>query len=131
MTDVWNDNLQQNPLAPFDEAGFYGNGTAAGFKGNSPIARETGREAAQAVTGDLPRRHKQMLEAWRPYGAVGARPEEIAGDLGLPVHVVRPRAGELVKRNLLFEVGKRMGTLGSKVTVYSVFRPAEPETVAA
>lgn len=99
----------------------YGQGTAAGHKGES----ETGKDAAQAVTEDLSRRHRQMVEAWTIYGASGAIPETIANDLELPVHVVRPRAGELVKRGLLFVNGKQMGGLGKKVMAYSVVKPAE------
>lgn len=102
----------------------YRDGTAAGFKGNSAAARETGKEAAQSVTDSLGRRHQQMMDAWAPYGPRGAIPEEIARDLDLPVHVIRPRAGELVKRRLMFEVGKRPGLLGCQVMAYSVVRPA-------
>ena len=101
----------------------YRDGTAAGFKGNSAETRQNSREAAEKVSKDLGRRHKQMLEAWAPYGASGAIPEDIAEDLGLPVHIIRPRAGELVKRNKLFEIGRRMGGMGHKVTAYSVERP--------
>lgn len=101
----------------------YGKGTAAGFKGNSPEARQNSAAAAHAVNKTLGRRHAQMIAAWRLYGAAGAIPEQIADDVGLPVHVVRPRAGELVKRGLLFETGKRLGGLGHKVMSYSVERP--------
>ncbi|MBM0169685.1 hypothetical protein [Altererythrobacter sp. C41] len=102
----------------------YRDGTAAGFKGNSAEARETGKEAAKNVTETLNRRHRQMMEAWAPYGSYGATPEEVAGDLGLPVHVVRPRAGELVKRGMMFEVGKRPGLLGCRVMAYSIVKPS-------
>lgn len=108
----------------------YLDGTAAGFKGNSEVTRETGREAAESVSETLARRHKQMVDAWTPYGAFGAIPEQIADELGLPVHVVRPRAGELVKRGLFFRVGKRLGNFGCAVTVYSVVNP-ESVAVAA
>ena len=101
----------------------YGNGTAAGFKGNSPEARQNSAAAAHAVNKALGRRHAQMIDAWGRYGAAGAIPEQIADDVGLPVHVVRPRAGELVKRGLLFEAGKRVGGLGCKVMAYAVERP--------
>ena len=77
------------------------------------------------VTESLGQRHRQMLAAWTSYGADGATPEQIANDIGLPVHVVRPRAGELVKRGLFFEVGKRQGNLGCQVTAYSVVKPGE------
>lgn len=102
----------------------YSGGTAAGFKGNSLAARQNSAGAAHAVTRSLGRRHAQMMAAWGHYGSAGAIPETIAADLGLPVHVVRPRAGELVKRGLLFEVGKRTGGMGFNVMAYSV---AEPE----
>jgi hypothetical protein len=100
----------------------YGDGTAAGFKGNSPEARQNGAAAALADNKTLGRRHAQMIAAWSRYGAAGAIPEQIADDVDLPVHVVRPRAGELVKRGLLFETGKRLGGLGHKVMSYSVER---------
>jgi len=103
--------------------GHYARGTAAGAKGNSKEAKENSEAAAAEVTKGLGRRHAQMVEAWTPYGAEGAIPEVIAEDIGLPVHVVRPRAGELKKRGLFFEVGKRMGQLGQKVTVYSTVKP--------
>lgn len=77
------------------------------------------------LTENLGQRHRLMLSAWTPYGAAGATPEQIANDTGLPVHVVRPRAGELVKRGLFFEVGKRPGNLGCRVTAYSVVKPSE------
>ena len=101
----------------------YRDGTAAGHKGNSPQARQNSREAAEGVTKDLGRRHQQMIDAWAPYGAAGAIPEDIAKDLDLPVHIIRPRAGELVKRKKLFEVGRRIGGLGKRVMAYSVQRP--------
>lgn len=103
----------------------YGRGIAAGHKGHSAAARQNSREAASEVTKDLGRRHRQMVEAWTPYGAAGAIPEQIANDTGLPIHVIRPRAGELVKRKLLFEVGKRQGGLGCRVMAYSVTAPAD------
>lgn len=101
----------------------YGNGTAAGFKGNSPEASQNSAAAADKVDKTLGRRHAQMIAAWRRYGAAGAIPEQIAEDVDLPVHVVRPRAGELVKRGLLFEAGKRVGGLGCKVMSYAVSKP--------
>ena len=108
-----------------NESPHYRDGTAAGHKGHSPQARQNSSEAAEAVTQTLGKRHREMMAAWRPYGADGAIPEDIAEDLGLPVHVIRPRAGELVKRGLLFELGRRMGGLGHRVTVYSVEQPKE------
>ncbi len=101
----------------------YSGGTAAGWKGNSPEARQNSASAAHKVGKTLGRRHAQMVAAWSRYGAAGAIPETIATDLGLPVHVVRPRAGELVKRGLLFEAGKRTGGMGFKVMSYSVSKP--------
>ena len=114
MADNFNDN----------EKPHYSRGTAAGHKGD----KDTGRDAVKAVTDDLARRHRQMMEAWTPYGAFGAIPETIASDLGLELLCVRPRAGELVKRGLLFEVGKSMGGMGKRVTRYSV---CEPDQVKA
>lgn len=102
-----------------EERTHYMAGTVAGHKGN----KMTGRDAAAKVTEELPRRHRQMIEAWTRYGASGAIPEDIANDLDLPVHVVRPRAGELVKRGLMFENGKALGGMGHVVTRYSVVKP--------
>lgn len=101
-------------------------GTEAGYKGD----KSTGRDAAEAVTRDLANRHKQVFEAWEPYGAAGAIPETVAPALDLPVHVIRPRCCELVKRGLMYENGKSMGGLGHKVTCYTVVRP-EPALQAA
>lgn len=100
----------------------YAQGTAAGFKGDT----ETGKAAARMVNETLGRRHKQMLEAWELFGADGAIPEQVAAKLELPVHVVRPRAGELVKRGLFFPVGKRAGGLGCDVMAYSTVKPDKP-----
>lgn len=108
-----------------NERPHYGRGTEAGAKGNSKQARANSEDAAKEVTETLGRRHRQMVEAWLPYGAGGAIPEQVANDLGLPVHVVRPRAGELKKRGLLFELGKRPGEMGCNVTAYSTVRPDE------
>ncbi|MEO5706985.1 MAG: hypothetical protein ABIT10_10460 [Alteraurantiacibacter sp.] len=105
------------------EFAHYGNGTAAGFKGNSREAIANSREAAADVGKTLARRHSQMMAAWTPYGAAGAIPEQIADDLRMAVHLIRPRAGELVKRGLLFEVGRRQGDYRKSVTAYSVQRP--------
>lgn len=112
----------------------YRDGTAAGFKGNSPETLSNGKAAADEVNATLGRRHRQMLDAWAVYGQRGAIPEEVANDLDLPVHVVRPRAGELVKRGLLYQIGRRPGSLGALVTAYSMVRPeaqAEPAGTAA
>lgn len=101
----------------------YGNGTAAGHKGLSTTALENSRNAAQEVTKTLGRRHRQMVDAWSRYGRLGTTPEQISADLDLPVHVVRPRAGELVRIGKLYEVGKRPGGMGHPVTAYSIVNP--------
>lgn len=106
-----------------DDRKHYARGTAAGHKGHSKAARENSAEAAAKVTESLAPRHAQMMAAWTPYGAAGAIPEQIANDLGIPLLCVRPRAGELARRKLLFEIGKRPGELGSNVTAYSVINP--------
>lgn len=98
----------------------------AGWKGD----KRTGREAAFAVSKDLPRRHGQVLAAFEPHGASGATCDEVSAQLELPVHIVRPRASELERLGKLFPIGRRMGQLGFKVTVYSVVNP-EPVAVAA
>ncbi len=103
----------------------YRDGTAAGHKGHSAAARANSAGAAAAITKDLGRRQRQVLEAWAFFGKAGAIPEQIANNLSLPVHVIRPRAGELVKRGLLFELDSRKGDLGRDVMAYSITRPEE------
>lgn len=110
-----------------DDRKHYARGTAAGIKGNSKQARESSREAAEAVNETLGHRHGQMVAAWTPYGAAGAIPEQVANDIDLPVHIVRPRASELVKRKLLFELPRRPGGMGKLVTAYSVVPPVDGE----
>lgn len=101
----------------------YRDGNAVGFKGNSALTLANGIAAAARVNKTLARRHRQVMEAFTRYGAEGATPELVGVDLGLPVHVVRPRCGELVKRGLLHQIGRRKGDLGCLVTAYSVQRP--------
>lgn len=101
----------------------YRNGTAAGHKGNSPEARQNSREAAEMVNKTLGRRQRQVFAKYVRYGASGANPEQIAEDLELPLHVVRPRVGELVKLGKIHEIGKRMGGLGCNVMARSVEPP--------
>ena len=103
----------------------YRKGECAGFKGESPEALKNSREAAEEVTETLGRRHAQVLAAFQKYGATGAIPEDIAADLELQLHIIRPRCGELRKRGMLHEVGRRMGGLGCKVMAYSVIKPVE------
>lgn len=90
-----------------------------GWKGD----KATGRQAAFAIAPDLARRHRQVLEAFAQHGAAGAICDEIAGTLNLPVYLVRPRASELERLGRLFPIGKRLGAMGFKVTVYSVVKP--------
>lgn len=106
-----------------NEGVHYGRGTAAGSKGNTPLARANSEAGAREVTQSLPRRHRQVVEAFAAYGPGGAIPEDVANDLDLPVHVVRPRCGELRTRKLLFEVGKRPGRMGCDVTAFSTVEP--------
>lgn len=105
----------------------YGNGTAAGAKGNTPLGLANSEAAASEITKSLARRHRQVVEAFAAYGAGGAIPEEVANDLDLPVHVVRPRCGELRTRKLLHEIGKRPGRMGCDVTAFSVVPPTDGE----
>jgi hypothetical protein len=91
----------------------------AGWKGN----KLTGIRAAFAVSKDMGRRHAEVLTAFASSGAHGTTCDAIAADLGLPVHIVRPRASELERKGKLFPVGRAMGGLGHKVTVYSVVAP--------
>lgn len=98
----------------------------SGLFGSVRLRREDGDRALNAALRELAeagRRHRQMIEAWARYGANGATPEQIALDVDLPVHVVRPRAGELVRLGKFFEVGKRPGGMGHLVTAYSTIDP--------
>lgn len=106
-----------------DPENHYGRGTAAGSKGNTPTSRANSEAGASKATETLPRRHRQVVEAFAVYGPAGAIPEDVANDLDLPVHVVRPRCGELRTRKLLFEVGKRPGRMGCDVTAFSTVPP--------
>lgn len=101
----------------------------AGWKG----AKITGIQAAFAVSKDLGRRHAEVMSAFAAYGEAGATCDTIAEVLGLPVYLVRPRASELERKGKLFAVGKAMGVLGHKVTVYSTVKPsvAADEALAA
>lgn len=92
-----------------------------GWKGD----KATGRQAAFAIADDLARRHRQVREAFAPFGPAGATCDEVAAALELPVYLVRPRATELERKGLLFAIGKRPGSLGHAVTIYSVIRPLE------
>jgi hypothetical protein len=92
----------------------------AGWKGN----KSTGIKAAFAVSKDMGRRHAEVLSAYAPFGATGTTCDQIGEILGLPVHLVRPRASELERKGKLFPVGKAMGAYGHKVTVHSVVKPA-------
>lgn len=91
----------------------------AGWKGN----KSTGIKAAFAVSKDMGRRHAEVMGAFLPYGASGATCDTIAEIIGLPVYIVRPRASELERKGKLFPVGKQMGSMGHKVTVYSTVMP--------
>ena len=91
----------------------------AGWKGNKP----TGIQAALAVSKDLGRRHAEVLTALASYGALGATCDVIGENIGLPAYLVRPRATELEKQGKVFAVGKAMGAMGHKVTVYSTVKP--------
>lgn len=93
----------------------------AGWKGN----KLTGIRAAFAVSKDMGRRHAEVLSAFASSGTDGTTCDAIAADLGLPVHIVRPRASELERKGKLFPIGKAMGAYGHKVTVYSLTKPDE------
>lgn len=93
--------------------------TQAGWKGN----KSTGIQAAFAVSKNLGRRHTEVLNAFAPYGAPGTTCDVVGDFLGLPAYLVRPRATELEKLGKLFAVGKAMGQMGHKVTVYSTVKP--------
>ena len=91
----------------------------AGWKGNKP----TGIQAAFAVSKDLGRRQSEFLTALSPFGAPGATCDVIGEVVGLPAYLLRPRATELEKQGKVFAVGKAMGAMGHKVTVYSTVKP--------
>lgn len=90
-----------------------------GWKGT----KSTGRAAAFAVAKDLGRRHRQVIEAFAEFGADGGTCDEVGEALELPVYLVRPRASELERKGQLFLVGKRPGSFGHPVSVYSVVKP--------
>ena len=97
--------------------------TQAGWKGNKP----PGIKAAFAVSRDLGRRHSEFMSALTPYGAPGASCDVLSETTGLPAYLLRPRATELEKQGKIFAVGKAMGMMGHKVTVYSTVRPRVDE----
>lgn len=99
---------------------------APGWKG----AKSTGRDAAKAIEPDLGRRQGEVLEAFKPFGAAGAIADDLVATLNLPVHLIRPRATELESKGKLFAIGKRRGSFGHAVTVYSVVRPADQQAAA-
>lgn len=98
-----------------------------GWKGD----KDTGRKAAFAIAKDLPRRHRQVLSAFEPYGSAGTTCDQIGVDLELPVYLVRPRASELERKGRLWPVGKRPGAFGHSVTIYTAIEPAAPVAEAA
>ena len=91
----------------------------AGWKGK----KSTGIQAAFAVSKDLGRRHAEFMAALTPYGAPGASCDVLSETTGLPAYLLRPRATELEKQGKIFAVGKAMGKMGHKVTVYSTVKP--------
>ena len=98
--------------------------TLAGWKGN----KTTGIQAAFTVSKDLGRRHAEVMSAFATFGTPGATCDEVGEHIGLPAYLVRPRATELDKQGKLFAIGKRMGGMGHKVTVYSVQRSVDVAT---
>lgn len=82
---------------------------AAGWK-----ARETSREAAEAVTPKAKTLRQRVLEtvAQRP-----ASPEQIAKALGEPVMNIRPRLSELAKLNLVEDSGMRAIAMGGRKAI--------------
>lgn len=97
--------------------------TQAGWEGNKP----TGIQSAFAVSKDLGRRHSEFMAALSPYGAQGASCDVLSEPTGLPAYLLRPRATELEKQGKIFAVGKAMGMMGHKVTVYSTVKPRVDE----
>lgn len=95
-----------------------------GWKGD----KTTGREAAFAIAKDLPARQRQVWDAIAARGEAGATCDDLQDELELPAYCIRPRASELERKGKLWPVGKRMGQLGHRVTVYSAFKPDSAET---
>ena len=93
----------------------------AGWRGS----KSTGIQAAFAVSKDMGRRHAEVMNAFAGFGQTGATCDVVAEILGLPVYLVRPRASELERKGRLHPVGKAMGSMGHKVTIYSVERPVD------
>ena len=87
-----------------------------GWKG----AKDTGRQAARAIAPGLARRQRQVLEAFSRFGSAGATCDQVAEMLGLLIYLVRPRASALERKGKLHPIGKRPGSMGHQVTVYSV-----------
>jgi len=99
--------------------------TQAGWKGS----KSTGIQAAFAVSKDLGRRQNEFMAALKPYGGSGASCDVISEATGIPAYLLRPRATELEKLGKIFAVGKVMGQMGHKVTVYSTVKPLlEPQS---
>ena len=98
-----------------------------GWKGD----KETGRKAAFAIAKSLGARQQQVWDAFAKRGEAGATCDELQGELDLPAYVIRPRASELERKGKLFPVGKREGSMGHKVTIYSTVKPAEPLAAVA
>lgn len=97
-----------------------------GWKGT----KSTGRAAAFAIAKELPARQQQVWDAFAKRGEAGATCDDLQGELELPAYVIRPRASELETKGRLFPIGKRMGSMGHRVTVYSTVKPAEQEQAA-
>ncbi|RVQ65734.1 hypothetical protein EKN06_12425 [Croceicoccus ponticola] len=97
-----------------------------GWKGD----KATGREAAFAIAKELPARQQQVWDAIAARGVTGATCDELQDELDLPAYCIRPRASELERKGKLWPVGRRMGVLGHKVTVYSTVKPADMSATA-
>ena len=97
----------------------YRAGTLAGWKGS----KSSGREAAFAVSKDLGRRQQEVFNGFSKRGHSGCTCDDLEDELGLPAYTIRPRASELERKGRLFAIGKRLGRMGYKVTIYSVVKP--------
>lgn len=99
--------------------GFYGDGTAAGWK-----ARDTSREAASDLGASLERRQRQVYRVLLKRGPLCC--DEVAEILGIPVTSVRPRVTEMTIRGLVRPDGRRISPITNKSQIaWCVCAPGE------
>ena len=77
-------------------------------------ARQTSREAAEAIVGAAKSIRARVFEALK---ASPATPEEVAETLGVPLMNTRPRFSELAARGLIEDSGIRRRAAGGKSAI--------------